>query len=967
MKKLLLTLLLFFVPFFVKAESKIEVTDVKVVEKSGTITIGDLKFHDQTVDSNIVFNQLNDFVTFEVELENTSGTDYKLNSITSNLDSDYIDIISEDQGRTIKRESKEKVRVKLKYVKELINEEQIELNNTKITFDFSAENVENPYTESGASKYIIIGISIIALSFFVIKYKKIKFLYVLLLVPITVLAMESITSFFTINNITIKGRMIEYAIVLKDGDTILDEREIEYGELLGDLPTYNKPGYYFENWTDANGNIVTENTIIQSDLVIIPNYKPIEYSINYDLKGGMLSKQNPETYTIEDEFTLNNPTKEGYSFSGWSEDGETYQTSYTIFRGTMGNKSFVARYSPNQDTLYTVIHEQMDLNGNYVETEREELHGATDTEVTPQPKVYEGFKTPASQTVTISGDGQTEVIYKYERIKYQLNIENFDGFNVQESTPNGEYYYGYTVHLEAENKKGYTIKWSDYSTEYSRDITVNNNIILSAQYIPNTHAEYKVIHKQMNLDGETYTTKDEEIFYGLVNDTVKPSVNIYEGFTSPEAEELIITADGEASVTYYYTRNKYTLTLIEEEYIETTTPSGEYYYGTEITLNAKDKNGKSFSKWSNDVTDNPYTFILTDNITLTAIRDVPVTETIYWSLDGTGSKYLLKLTISDRPVSGKKAGSFSGYTVFNSPEEVPWVTSDYDVDHPELILSYKVSTVEIQGKVAPVSTAYWFAWVGCHNEQDFRANLSNLDTSNVTDMSYMFYEAGYGNRNYSFRITGMENWDTSKVTNMSNMFNQAGRIVSSWSIGDISNWDVSNVKDMSGMFFSAANGATTLRLDLSKWNTSSVENVDRMFNSIGWNASTLELNLSGWDLSNVTNTDYMFYYAGQTAKTVNIDLSDWDTSNITSMQAMFERVSWTATSFRLDLSNWNTSNVENMINMFQAVAYRSTNPTYIIPKTNGNGIDNTTTKLYGKDSETYATLSFSNHSFTLQE
>ena len=93
--------------------------------------------------------------------------------------------------------------------------------------------------------------------------------------------MESITSFFTINNITIKGRMIEYAIVLKDGDTILDEREIEYGELLGDLPTYDKPGYYFENWTDANGNIVTEEVTEQEW------NKHVDFNVGADTRIGL--------------------------------------------------------------------------------------------------------------------------------------------------------------------------------------------------------------------------------------------------------------------------------------------------------------------------------------------------------------------------------------------------------------------------------------------------------------------------------------------------------------------------------------------------------------------------------------------------------------------------------------------------------------------------------------------------------
>ena len=44
------------------------------------------------------------------------------------------------------------------------------------------------------------------------------------------------------------------------------------------------------------------------------------YNINYTLNGGTNGSENPATYTIEsDNITINNPTKTGYTFNGWSE------------------------------------------------------------------------------------------------------------------------------------------------------------------------------------------------------------------------------------------------------------------------------------------------------------------------------------------------------------------------------------------------------------------------------------------------------------------------------------------------------------------------------------------------------------------------------------------------------------------------------------------------------------------------
>ena len=72
-------------------------------------------------------------------------------------------------------------------------------------------------------------------------------------------------------------------------------------------------------------------------------------------------------------------------------------------------------------------------------------------------------------------------------------------------------------------------------------------------------------------------------------------------------------------------------------------------------------------------------------------------------------------------------------------------------------------------------------------------HIGNWDTSNVTDMSFMFYWKTDFNENIG-------NWDTSKVTNMSNLFNNVRDFNQ-----DIGRWDTSKVTNMNGMFFDAHN------------------------------------------------------------------------------------------------------------------------------------------------------------------
>ena len=90
------------------------------------------------------------------------------------------------------------------------------------------------------------------------------------------------------------------------------------------------------------------------------NWTPIKYSIKYELDGGVLSAANPTEYTVETEtFTLNNPTKEGYTFKGWSTSltsTSSYNATMTVEKGSTGDKEFRAVWQENTNTLYKVNH-----------------------------------------------------------------------------------------------------------------------------------------------------------------------------------------------------------------------------------------------------------------------------------------------------------------------------------------------------------------------------------------------------------------------------------------------------------------------------------------------------------------------------------------------------------------------------------------------------------------------------------
>ena len=86
-------------------------------------------------------------------------------------------------------------------------------------------------------------------------------------------------------------------------------------------------------------------------------------------------------------------------------------------------------------------------------------------------------------------------------------------------------------------------------------------------------------------------------------------------------------------------------------------------------------------------------------------------------------------------------------------------------------------------------------------ERGYNANLNDIDTSEITDMSHMF--------TYSKFNGDISKWDVSNVKDMGYMFWDSSFTAKN---GDISNWDVRNVQNMYLMF----NG-TPLAKNTPKW------------------------------------------------------------------------------------------------------------------------------------------------------
>ncbi|MDT2651627.1 immunoglobulin-like domain-containing protein, partial [Enterococcus hirae] len=148
------------------------------------------------------------------------------------------------------------------------------------------------------------------------------------------------------------------------------------------------------------------------------------------------------------------------------------------------------------------------------------------------------------------------------------------------------------------------------------------------------------------------------------------------------------------------------------------------------------------------------------------------------------------------------AGELSGYT------ESPWNSKKVSAEAiKKIVLSGKV--------VAPENSWALFGGSQLQNVTEIEG-LSQLDTSNVTDMSKMFKGMS------SITSLDVSGFDTSNVTNMNDMFWGMSSVTSL----DVSGFDASNVTTMIYMF----NGLSSVTsLDLSNFDTSKVTDRWNMF------------------------------------------------------------------------------------------------------------------------------------------
>jgi len=345
-----------------------------------------------------------------------------------------------------------------------------------------------------------------------------------------------------------------FVLTYKVDGEVYKTYEVEYGATITPEPAPTKEGYTFSGWSEI------PTTMPAKDVTVTGTFTINKYKLIYMVDGAEY-----KSYEIEYGAKITpeaEPTKEGYTFSGWSSIPETMPAKDVTVTGTFTKGAYKLTYMLDGEVYKTVTYD----------------YGATITpeaEPTKEGYTFSGWSeipsTMPAKDVTVYG---TFTVNKYKLV-YMVDGVEYKSYDVE---------YGAKITPEAEpTKEGYTFSgWSSIpETMPAKDVTVTGSF---------TKGAYKLTYI---VDGEVYKTVTYD-FGATITPEPAPTK---EGYTFSGWSEIPTTMPAQdVTVTGTFTINKYKLTYMVDgsEY-----KSYDIEYGAYITPEPEPtKEGYTFSGWS---------------------------------------------------------------------------------------------------------------------------------------------------------------------------------------------------------------------------------------------------------------------------------------------------------------------------------------------------------------------------------
>lgn len=265
-----------------------------------------------------------------------------------------------------------------------------------------------------------------------------------------------------VTELTVQWTAPTYTVTLNAGDGTINSGNVTsytYG-VGATLPTdVTRTGYTFNGWYD-NENLTSSPVTAIGDTETgnkeyWAKWEINQYTITYDLAGGTV-EGNPDTYTIKTgAFTLKNPTKSGYTFTGWSGTGLTGENNMTVTipKGSTGERSYTAHWrynggSSGGSSSYPITVPSKTENGTVTVSPKNASAGSTVT-ITVKPDsgyVLETIsvtdKNGNDLKLTDKGGGKYTFTMPASKVEVKATfMEDNSVLNFFYDVPNDAYYY----------------------------------------------------------------------------------------------------------------------------------------------------------------------------------------------------------------------------------------------------------------------------------------------------------------------------------------------------------------------------------------------------------------------------------------------------------------------------------------------------------------------------------------------